>query len=280
MASGWQRACGSRWETSSHGSPARTPACTPGSRVRVRPSRSRRHSLSGSGNCLRRLWEKKRISNRRRSVTRPRSTASSSACSTRPKATLKTPIDGTILRLARDNDGRPQADGQQVRPGFRVAEIAPLDELVADIDLIGPELARVEVGLEARIRHYAFEESFEGEVIRLSPMLDPNKHTFRAEVAVANDEGLLRPGMFVEVIVVVEQRPDVVVVPRDAIANRAGKRVAFVLDGQRVSRRDLRLGLGDDDKVQVLDGVAEGDRVAVRGLETLIDGSSIRIVGT
>lgn len=196
------------------------------------------------------------------------------------KATLKTPIDGTILRLARDNDGRPQADGQQVRPGFRVAEIAPLDELVADIDLIGPELARVEVGLEARIRHYAFEESFEGEVIRLSPMLDPNKHTFRAEVAVANDEGLLRPGMFVEVIVVVEQRSDVVVVPRDAIANRAGKRVAFVLDGQRVSRRDLRLGLGDDDKVQVLDGVAEGDRVAVRGLETLIDGSRIRVVGT
>ena len=196
------------------------------------------------------------------------------------KATLTTPIDGTILRLARDTDGRPQADGQLVRSGFTVAEIAPLDELVADIDLIGPELARVEVGLAARIRHYAFEQSFEGEVIRLSPMLDPNKHTFRAEVAVANDERLLRPGMFVEVIVVVEQRPDVVVVPRDAIASRAGKSVAFVLDGQRVSRRDLRLGLGDDDKVQVLDGVAEGDRVAVRGLETLIDGSSIRVVGT
>ena len=78
---------------------------------------------------------------------------------------------------------------------------------------------------------------------------------------------------------VVEQRPDVVVVPRDAIANRAGKSVAFVLDGQRVSRRDLRLGLGDDDKVQVLDGVAEGDRVAVRGLETLTDGAGIRVVG-
>ena len=143
--------------------------------------------------------------------------------------------------------------------GFTVAEIAPLDELVADIDLIGPELARVEVGLEARIRHYAFEESFAGEVIRLSPMLDPNKHTFRAEVAVANDERLLRPGMFVEVIVVVEQRPDVVVVPRDAIANRAGNPVAFVLDGQRVSEPEVSaLGLGDDDQVQVLDGVARG----------------------
>ncbi|MYD98131.1 MAG: efflux RND transporter periplasmic adaptor subunit [Gammaproteobacteria bacterium] len=196
------------------------------------------------------------------------------------KATLTTPIDGTILRLARDNNHRPQADGQLVQPGFSVAEIAPLDVLIADIDLIGPELGRVSVGLAARIRHYAFDDTlFDGEVIRLSPVLDPVKHTFRAEVTVANAERLLRPGMFVEVVIVIEQRQDVVVVSRDAVANRAGKTVVFAMDGQRVSRRDVRLGLGDDDKVQVLDGVAVGDRVVVRGLETLIDGNRVREVG-
>lgn len=197
------------------------------------------------------------------------------------KATLTTPIDGTILRLARDNDGRPQADGQLVRAGFKVAEIAPLDELIADIDLIGPELARVEVGLAARIHHYAFDdESFAGEVVRISPILDPVRHTFRAEVSVDNAEGFLKPGMFVEVTVVVEQRADVVVVPRDAVANRAGKSVVFALDGQRVSRRDVRLGLGDDDKVQVMEGLAAGDRVAVRGLETLNHDTRVRVVGS
>ena len=198
------------------------------------------------------------------------------------KATLTTPIDGTILRLARDIDNRPQADGQLVRAGFVVAEIAPLDELIADIDLIGPELGRVEVGLAARIRHYAFDDTlFPGEVIRLSPVLDPVKHTFRAEVTVDNAERLLRPGMFVEVVIVIEQRQDVVVVPREAVANRAGKTVVFALDGQqRVARRDVRLGLGDDDKVQVMEGVAVGDRVAVRGLETLIDGNRVRVVGS
>ena len=196
------------------------------------------------------------------------------------KATLDTPIAGTILRLARDTNGRPQADGQLLRAGFVVAEIAPLDELVADIDLIGPELARVEVGLAARIRHYAYDDLFTGEVIRLSPTLDPVKHTFRAEVSVDNAERELRPGMFVEVVVVVEQRPDVVVVPRDAVANRAGRSVVFILDGQRVSRRNVRLGLGDDDNVQILEGVAAGDRVAVRGIETLTDGNRIRIVGS
>ena len=197
------------------------------------------------------------------------------------KATLASPIDGTILRLARDANGRPLADGQIVASGFAVAEIGPLDDLIADIDLIGPELARVQPGLVARIRHYAFEDaSIDGQVIRLSPTMDPVRHTFRAEVAVHNEARLLRPGMFVEVTVVVEQRAEVNVVPRQAIASRGGKNVVFLLDGQRVNRRDVSLGLGDDDQVQILNGLALGDRVVVRGLETLTDGTRVRVIGT
>lgn len=197
------------------------------------------------------------------------------------KATLATPIDGTILRLARDANGTPLADGQLVAAGFAVAQVAPLEELVADIDLIGPELARVRPGLDARIRHYAFSDTkFDGEVVRLSPTMDPIKHTFRAEVAVANDAGLLRPGMFVEVTVVVQQRLEVNVVPRQAVANRGGKNVVFLLDGQRVTRRDVDLGLGDDEQVQIIDGLALGDRIVERGLETLTDGTRVRVIGS
>ena len=196
------------------------------------------------------------------------------------KASFKTPIEGTILRLARDNNGQPMADGQLVSPGFTVAEIGPLDRLVADVDLIGPELARVRTGQPARIRHYAFQDAdLHGRVLRLAPTMDPVKRTFRAEVAVDNEAMLLRPGMFVEVTVVVEERPDVSVVPRQAVANRGGKDVVFLLDGQRVSRRDVRLGLGDDEVVQVIEGLALGDRVVVRGLETLVDGTRVRVIG-
>ncbi len=197
------------------------------------------------------------------------------------KATLVTPIDGVILRLARDASNLPLADGQLVGAGFEAAQIAPLDTLIADIDLIGPELARVHPGLKTRIRHYAFTDAaIGGEVIRLSPVMDPVKHTFRAEVAVDNAAMLLRPGMFVEVTVVVEQRPDVRVVPRQAVADRGGNSVAFLLDGQRVSRRDVRLGLGDDSQVEILDGLALGDRIVVRGLETLTDGTRVRVIGS
>ena len=84
-------------------------------------------------------------------------------------------------------------------------------------------------------------------------------HTFRAEVAVRNPGGLLRPGMFVEVSLVVEQRNEVPVVPREAVTDRGGRRVVFVLDGQRVVRREVVLGLGDDEVAEVRQGL-EGRR--------------------
>jgi membrane fusion protein (multidrug efflux system) len=201
---------------------------------------------------------------------------------TAAKARLTTPIGGVLLRLARDaDDDVPLADGQLVTPGLELAQIAQLDEMIADIDLVGPELARVRPGLPTRIRHYAFEGiEIPGEVVRLSPTMDPDTHTFRAEVAVTNSQNLLRPGMFVEVTIIAERRADVPVVPRESVTERAGKNVVFLLDGQRVARRDVRLGLGDDDKVEVLEGLATGDRIVVRGLETLTDGTRVRVVSS
>ena len=195
------------------------------------------------------------------------------------KSKIATPIGGVILRLARDDAGLPIADGQLVAPGFSIAKIAPLEELIADIDLVGPELGRVREGLAARIRHYAFEDvDIAGVVVRLAPAVDANTHTFRAEVAVSNTQELLRPGMFVEVTIVAEQRLDVAVLPRNAVARRGGRNVVFMLTGQRVARRDVNLGLGDDERVEVLAGVAPGDRIVVRGVETLTDGTRVRVV--
>ncbi len=197
------------------------------------------------------------------------------------KSKITTPIGGVVLRLARNSDGLPIADGQLVAPGFTIAQIAPLEELIADIDLVGPELGRVQEGLPARIRHYAYEDAdIAGEVLRLAPSVDVNTHTFRAEVAVTNPQRLLRPGMFVEVTIIADQRLDVPVVPRESVARRGGRNVVFILTGQRVSRRDVNLGLGDDRRVEVLAGVTPGDRIVVRGVETLTDDTRVRIVGS
>jgi membrane fusion protein (multidrug efflux system) len=193
---------------------------------------------------------------------------------------LVTPISGVVLKLARDASGQPVAEGQLVSAGFEVAEIGPISSLIADVDLVGTDVGRVRTGQEARIRHGAFQRTtFPGEVVRLAPSVDPTTRSFRVEVEIDNAEEQLRPGMFVEVTILVERREGVTVVPRDAVTERGGERVLFVLDGQRVSRRPVSLGLGDDEQVEVTDGIAAGERVVVRGLETLTDGTRVRVSG-
>jgi RND family efflux transporter MFP subunit len=199
---------------------------------------------------------------------------------TEDRSRLTTPISGVILRLARDEQGLPLADGQLVGTGFSIAQIAPMGRLVADVDIVGLDIARVREGLAARIRHHAWEDRlFEARVSRLAPTLDPETRTLRAEVSIDNDEGLLRPGMFVEVTMIAERRENVPVVPREAVTERGGRKVVFVLKGQRVERREVALGLGDDEIVEIRSGLEAGESIVVRGLETLTDGTRVRVSG-
>lgn len=196
------------------------------------------------------------------------------------KSKLTSPIAGVILKLARNDSQLPVADGQLISPGFKIAEIAPLDRLVADVDLVGPELAQIRKGMPVRVRHFAYPEPNEGFVQQISPSLNAQTHTFRVEIAVDNTNGNFRPGMFVEVRIIIASRTDVPVVPRNAVTRRNDASVAFVVNGQRVARREIRLGLSDDDKHEIVDGIQSGEVIVVRGLETLTDGTYVRIVGS
>jgi multidrug efflux pump subunit AcrA (membrane-fusion protein) len=85
--------------------------------------------------------------------------------------------------------------------------------------------------------------------------------------------------MFVEVTLIAEQRDAVPVVPRTAVVERGGSKVVFVLQGPKVARREVVLGLGDDDVVEVRQGLEPGERIVVKGLETLSDGSRVSVSG-
>lgn len=197
---------------------------------------------------------------------------------TERRAQLLTPVAGTILKLARDNAGQPIADGQRVMAGTLIAQVAPLAALIADIDLVGTDLAKATAGMEARVRQHAYEnESFRGKLLRISPSLDPQTRAVRAEVEVDNQGEKLRPGMFVEVTLIAERRDDVPVVARQAITERSGKKVVFVLKEQQVEQRVVTLGLGDDEIVEVREGLKAGERIVVKGIETLAEGSKVRV---
>jgi hypothetical protein len=68
-------------------------------------------------------------------------------------------------------------------------------------------------------------------------------------------------------------------VPREAVTERGGRKVVFVVKGQRVERREVGLGLGDDEIIEIRNGLEVGERIVVRGLETLTDDTRVRVSG-
>ena len=71
---------------------------------------------------------------------------------TQDRSRLITPISGVILRLCRDEQNRPMADGQLIVQGSELAQVAPTSSLIADVDLIGQDLSKVREGLKARVQ--------------------------------------------------------------------------------------------------------------------------------
>lgn len=200
---------------------------------------------------------------------------------TEKRSRLITPIDGRILRLARDSSGGRIAEGQLLDPGQVVAQIAPTNPMLADVAVMGKDIGRIAVGQEVRVSSIAFSKrNFQGHVLRLAPSVDEISRTLRAEIEVENTEGLLKPGLFVRAEVLVDRHVDVPVVPRAAVVERAAKRVVFVAEGTSVEQREVVTGLGNDEIVEIVSGVKAGENIVVQGLETLAAGSKIRIRGS
>jgi len=188
------------------------------------------------------------------------------------RTNITTPVSGVILNLARDAQGKPMANGQFVEQGMVLAQVAAMDKLIADIDLIGKDIALAQPGMHAQVRYHAWEDkSFDAKLLRLSPTVNAETRTLRAEVLINNKDNQLRPGMFVEVEIQVDKRENVPVIPHSALAERAGKQVVFVLDGQRVIQREVVLGISNNEFVEVHRGVVAGEQIVVLGLETLKD---------
>jgi RND family efflux transporter MFP subunit len=181
------------------------------------------------------------------------------------------------------------SDGEVAAGGTIVAEVMDFDRVIVDLDLGTGEVLDVRPGQTVRVATYQEEIGRDGEVVRIAPAIDLQSRTFRVEVDVANGEHRLRPGMFVRAQIVLDRHDDVLVVPPDAVVERAGRLTVFVVEytktrGAEVSQesaqvREVALGLIADDAIEITSGVQAGDRVVVAGQDTLKDGTRVIVRG-
>ncbi len=191
-------------------------------------------------------------------------------------ATVRAPMDGVVLEV-------PVEEGSAVSSVLSVTGGTPLLTLASShgLHLEGlvdeNEIARVALGQRARVRTEAFgeEKLFEGEVQQISPIGKrvQNVTYFEVEVAVTDPEaGRLMPRMSADADIVTEIASDVLWVPETALHYDGEGVYVERLDGEaegaegevETTRIDVELGIVEDDRVQLVEGLSEGARVRLR----------------
>jgi RND family efflux transporter MFP subunit len=187
--------------------------------------------------------------------------------------TVTSPVDGFVSRRVLDQGAFAGANTVILS----VVDIT-LVRMVAN--LVEKDVKRVQPGVTALVEVDAFPgEQFSGQVSRVAPVFDPATRTAPMEIEVPNPGFRLKPGMYARVRLTVDRRPNALTVPRSAVADIEGKRGVFMLENQVARFHEVKTGLQDNERVEILEGLNEGQRVVTVGTLALRDGDRITVVG-
>lgn len=174
--------------------------------------------------------------------------------------TLTTPLAGTVLR-------RAATIGHMVSVDEPLFEIVDTRAMWAELDVPEAQLDRVRAGQEVTIAVDSLpERSFRGVLDHIAPEVDAQTRTARARVALQNPDGALRANMFARAEISLGKSRPTVMVPAAAVQRARGASLVFVqLAADQFEARRVTLGLAQGDRVELVEGVAAGERVATGG---------------
>ena len=197
------------------------------------------------------------------------------------KKTIRAPFAGRLgLRLVNL--------GQILKDGEAVTTLQSMDPVYVNFSLPQQRLPLIAAGNTVRIRtDAAAGKSLEGKITAISPEIDPTTRNVRVQATVANTEELLRPGMFVNVDVVLPSARDVLAIPVTAVLAAPYGDSVFVVDDKKdektgksakvLRQQFIRVEGARGDFVNVVEGLKPGESVVTSGVFKLRPGMNVVI---
>jgi membrane fusion protein (multidrug efflux system) len=169
--------------------------------------------------------------------------------------------------------------GALVSPSTPLVSLVHTETLKIVANVLEKDIPLLKAGMKAKIRTESYSgRIFEGRVEKINSALDLSTRTLQVEIYIHNADRSLKPGMFANVEVALLEKPQTLVIPREAILEAGGEMFAFVVEGNQAVRRPIRIGYEQDRMVEVLEGLNEGDQVVIKGQQLIKDGSAIRVI--
>ena len=181
---------------------------------------------------------------------------------------LTAPADAVVIE-------KPVVQGARFEPGETILRLADLSTVWVIAKVPASQAAGIRTGQPARFESVALPgQVAEGEVTFVQPVIDANTRTVDVRIALPNPSGDLRPGLYGTVLLEEPGAGPVLSVPRSAVLDSGTRQVVLVETGPgRFASRDVSLGRRGGDRIEILDGLVEGEQVVVSA-NFLIDAES------
>jgi membrane fusion protein (multidrug efflux system) len=166
--------------------------------------------------------------------------------------------------------------GSLVNSGAIITTLDDTSQIKVDFSAPEAHMSVVHPGLTVRAETTAYpNRTFEGTVQSVDTRVDPVSRAFNVRAILPNDDGLLKPGMFLTVRLV-ESSTDAIVVPEQALLPEEGKQFVYVVADGKAQRREIQIGRRRPGEVEVLSGLAVNERIVSEGADKLRPGAQVQ----
>lgn len=195
---------------------------------------------------------------------------------------IRSPVDGVVLRRLRRSEA-------VVGAGEALLEVADLSQLEVAADFLSTDAVRMRPGMRARITRWGGEDRLEGRVRRIEPSgflklsaLGVEEQRVNVIVDLTDDRQAwqaLGDGYRVQVRVIIDERDDTLTVPVGALFRRDQGWAVFVADDGHARLQPVEIGGRSQVRAEVLDGLAEGEKVILHPSDEVEDGVAVEARG-
>jgi RND family efflux transporter MFP subunit len=175
---------------------------------------------------------------------------------------------------------RSVTQGQYLKVQTPVMVIVNVDPLRVRLRVPEKMAAWVKTGQEVTVSVEAHPDSrFKGKITRINPSVDQQTRAFEVEALIDNHEALLKPGFFVKATIPSSALVEALLVPQEALLYLYGVYKVFVIDGNTLKEKEVKIGERYGDEVEITEGLRPGERIALAAKgQDLKDGATVEIV--
>lgn len=182
------------------------------------------------------------------------------------QSSIYAPYDGVVRKVQKKEE-------ELTQPGQPVLQVSEEGDMIAEIAVIVKDLRDIKIGSKALL-YLPDNEVIESEVAHIANNLNPQSKTAAIEIPV-NSASYMLPNMSVKVAIIFEEKDNAILIPAKAIVNEQEKQYVYCYNDGFAQRKEVKIGIINSDKAEVLSGIEADAIIIVSNFEELTDGSKI-----